>query len=81
LISQNFKVKKSPKFEFKKSLNFEPVPKGRPHSQQKYIPLCFQNCTMKKQLWQEKATSFGWLLTFLEAKAFLQAQPNTPLDF
>jgi hypothetical protein len=36
---------------------------------------------MKKQLWQEKATSFGWLLTFLEAKAFLQAQPNTPLDF
>jgi hypothetical protein len=68
------KLEKSPNFEFFKSSNFKYVPKGRSHSRQKHLTGCFQNCT-------KKTTHFGWLLTFLEAKALLKAQSNSPLKW
>jgi hypothetical protein len=36
-IFQNLKFEKSLTFEFKKLLNFKPVPKGRSHSRQKHL--------------------------------------------
>jgi hypothetical protein len=50
IFFQNWKFEKSLNFVFKKSLNFEPVPKGRSHSRQKHLPRCLQNCIMQKQL-------------------------------